>query len=749
MSIAAIPAELGPLELLLTPLRAALREQTVVLAQGMWQSFDLVGLLPFLLHTVWADRVPELGLNATLAVIPFTPADHQVAKAPFCDPAEAHRARYRARAFRNQSRTDLPSDFKHPDWEQGFTNHEAELAGTPLPAMAYLALDQVGADGFLQRGRRPVLGKYAVGSSRRLTESPPRPNLLIPGRRLTPAACTRLVESDLLIVNVQGTRGARLLESIRYAVQIRGWHRPTLVVASTPSDAVALDIQELPNQGKIISVGSCPDAPRVDVIVVCKERPQSEKVFQFGLLELRGFSPTVDRLVDLGVSAWWRVQQSLSPLLDDEPAARRFILALEQSAMAGHGEAELFTAFRNLLDQTAKDRARIAERVEAIYSTVDSYLNLSSSDSAVVVVRPKASVLALQDYIASKWGLNATELSSLGLTIISDIRGVPTEPGLLVLNGFWGAPTIDAILMSRTKRAALVMDPIEARAMVGIADRMNGWLGAAHVENSPLPSLRAAADARAAAPAGSSVRIGIDYAEVAPPAAASGASRQPALVGRNRAIVFFTDGTFEECDSAKRFDLVNPGMGRLKTASAKDLEPGDEVVLTGDATQFSERLIASLDAGILAKQAAERATWSSTVQAVARARKLKITAVFRDLRERGVYVDYQTVRAWLRGRGDQDAVPDKWEHFRELGEVIGLTLPEQEQRETYAAIRRLRVLHRKAGRDLVRLMRGAATHRLDAVTLSRVQAVWGMTVRELIEGTRIAVVDDVQHDDGT
>lgn len=740
--------DLAALNLLLSPLRTALRDRTVVVAQGLWQRFDLLGLLPFLLHTLWAQRVPELGLNATLSLIPFSPADHEMAKAPFCDPVDAHRARYRARAFRNESRTDLPSDFRHPDWEQGFAKHQEELAGTALPALAYLALDQVGPEGMLQPGRRPVLGKYAMGSNRILGANSPRPALLIPGRRLTPAACERLVESDLLIINVQGVRGPRLLQSVRDALEIRGWDRPTLLVAATPADTLALGVPELQTRASVVAVGPNPVPPTLDVVIVGRDRPQQEKACVFALLELRGFSPTVDRLVDLGINAWWRVQHSVAPALDDEPAARRFLLALEQRATEGDGEAVLFATFRKLLEDTAADQARIDERLEAIFSTVNSYLNLPGSRSAVVVVHPHAAVAVVEGYIASRWGLKDEEMQALGLSVVGDLLSERPDPlGLLVLNGFFGSSTIDSILGGGFRQASIVMDPVEARAMVKMTDRMDGWLAAGRVENSPLNSVREAAADYAVAPSGPSVHMGLDFTEAAPRSSADASATPPALAGGGRVIVFFTDGTFEVCDTAKRFDLVNPGMGRLQTAAAEDLQVGDEVVLTQEASQFSERLIASLDSGVLAKQAAQRSMWSTTVQTVSKAQNLKITATYARLRERGVHVDYQTVRAWLRGRGDQDAVPGKWEHFRQVTEVLGMALPEEELRNTYAAIRRLRVLHRKAGRDLVRLMRGAAMHRLDAYTLARIETVWGVTVRELIERTRIAVVDEVQGGD--
>ena len=85
-----------------------------------------------------------------------------MAKAPFCDPVDAHRARYRARAFRNESRTDLPSDFRHPDWEQGFAKHQEELAGTALPALAYLAQSDVFVGIYWERYGWVVRGVWLV-----------------------------------------------------------------------------------------------------------------------------------------------------------------------------------------------------------------------------------------------------------------------------------------------------------------------------------------------------------------------------------------------------------------------------------------------------------------------------------------------------------------------------------------------------------------------------------------------------------
>ena len=89
-------------------------------------------------------------------------------------------------------------------------------------------------------------------------------------------------------------------------------------------------------------------------------------------------------------------------------------------------------------------------------------------------------------------------------------------------------------------------------------------------------------------------------------------------------------------------------------------------------------------------------------------------------------------------------MPARREHFEKLRQVLGLAMTE---RSFWVALKRSTFSVcdiAEAGRDLVRMMRAARTGRLDPGSLRRVERLFGVGVRDLIEATRLAVVDDVQ-----
>jgi len=78
-----------------------------------------------------------------------------------------------------------------------------------------------------------------------------------------------------------------------------------------------------------------------------------------------------------------------------------------------------------------------------------------------------------------------------------------------------------------------------------------------------------------------------------------------------------------------------------------------------------------------------------------------------------------------------------------FADLLGVGLPEARLEEMFQAVRRWRILHRRDGRKLARVMRAAYMNRLDAVTLAKVEREWGFEVRRLLEAARVGVVDEV------
>jgi hypothetical protein len=555
-----------------------------------------------------------------------------------------------------------------------------------------------------------------------------------------------LISTDVLLVNLQEMRGERTSAFIRAVLTARRKDQPTLVIAASPADLLFLGDSAFHPDITVLPIGDEPIVPRVRVVLVGRERPQLEREFEVTLRQLRGESQMHDRLVRLGLAAWWAANQSLVDHPEADHSIRRFLAAIERQTVTDAATVADFNAFRGLLLRTLCHKGRIEERLVAVEGLVEHHLNTSSGQISIVV-RQRASAKALAEHIAARVGCDSSELPEWGVHIRTGRRLPAGDPSSLVIaSGFSGFSSIDAVLASHAPEAALVIDPVEAALAVTSARRTAQWLVRAGVPAEAVNALAAAAEPVAVRGDTSLLTFVFDvFQPIAPPRAASLSEHDQAE--KQRLLISFVDGDCIVAEVSKRFDVVDPVLGKSRTVAASSLSPGDEIVLTDDTALFSERLIASLDEGILREEASRRRMWVTTVEVLVKTQNLKKSEIHRQLALAGVKVDYQTVRAWTTPTEDDDRVPDRWEHFRSLAEVVGFALPESELRSLFDAVRTLRVRHRKAGRDLVRMMRAARAGRLDPFSLSRVQSIFGVGVRELVEATRVTVVDDVQPED--
>ncbi len=389
-----------------------------------------------------------------------------------------------------------------------------------------------------------------------------------------------------------------------------------------------------------------------------------------------------------------------------------------------------------------QDAGRIEERCAALEACVLRHLNRSDGP-VTVVVREAASASVLAERLARVLGCSLQELAAWKIQIQTSRRPASAErPETLVMLGFSGFSSIDVILSSRAERVVLVLDPVEASLAAMSARRTGYWLRRAGLREDPLTAVANASQPVALRGESVSLAYCFDiFRPLNPPSQLPGASKD--LMERHRLLITFLDGESLVVDSTRRFDRIEPALAVSKTVAASALNPGDEVILTDQSRSFSEGLIELLDSDTFREQAGRRKTWVTMVEALAQARKLKKREIHRQLASMGVAVDYQTVRAWTSPTEDDDRVPAHWDHFTALAKVLEIGLPGPELRTIFDAIRTLRVWHRKAGRDLVRMMRAARAGRLDPVALKRVETSFGVTVRELIEATRVAIIDDI------
>jgi hypothetical protein len=141
-----------------------------------------------------------------------------------------------------------------------------------LPPASFVAVDRVGLTGTVRRGSRSRLGQHCGRRE-------PRPCLLVPGKRgIALDAVEVLNGTDLLIVNLQGLRGRKILEGLGELVAKRGATRATLLIASSPRELLALGLEDLSLHPHFIT-GSLPRPREVAVVSVGADRPTTERLY--------------------------------------------------------------------------------------------------------------------------------------------------------------------------------------------------------------------------------------------------------------------------------------------------------------------------------------------------------------------------------------------------------------------------------------------------------------------------------------
>lgn len=339
------------LEPLLSCLSLAMTHHCPVIAHTLWNSIPYTALLPFQLHLRWPGRVSNLPLTMTCTIVPFLHVDARIVQVPLYSADEANNVRFQARAYRYASKSDCAGDFVHPDWEEGWRKHRDSFQKLLLPGCSFLSTDAISQSGQISRGNRPYLGARA-------SRSAPRPHILVPTHGLlSDEASSLLASSDLLLVNLQKVRGLNMLAGIREVLLRRGDKQPSLIIASSPSDLSALKWNELGLTAMDCVVSIAPRLNTVATTIIGKDRPQTERRFDFAISELRGLSPRIDTLAHLATAAWWAGRQTMVHTDREDGSLYRFSTALEQARREAPSEARLFTAAEALLTETFEDQA--------------------------------------------------------------------------------------------------------------------------------------------------------------------------------------------------------------------------------------------------------------------------------------------------------------------------------------------------------------------------------------------------------
>jgi hypothetical protein len=722
---------------LLPAVALAIEGSRLVAVLQTWRRIRCLALLPFHLHLRWPDALRALPLASTAALVPFTEADLLLANTPLYGPRDVGRARRTARTARLNEKRDLPLDLRPEDWEQGLSRHP-EVANSELPGSAYVAVDRVTPDGECLPGHRS-LGRIAVRNA-------PRPFIRVPPRsELGPESAVQLADVDLLLINVQGLRGRRLLDSARSVVTARGRRRPTVVVASSPSDLLALGLVELAPDAELAVVGSAPELLDVQVTEVGRDRLAAERQFAFAFEDRPVGGAASRHLVDLARFAWWASRQSLCVRTEEIPEVRRFQAALRRLSEDSPTEAAELAGGWRMIEKVMTSADGAAERRSAVLRAI---LETGGGGSLLVTTRDAAAAESLRGSVAERLDLPVDSLESLGVHVQSHWLPASGSPvARAIACGYFGLTTFDVMLGSRAPFLHFTLDPVEARAAFYGARRLIEYMNQLRVPGlcGPLVRIQQVLAQHAPGVAGGTIEFSPLPATDAPQFD-GWLAPQRSKPAPGEVLVILSDGTALMVSAAARFEILGHVGGRMRKVAAAELQTGDEIVLLHEDARvlFSDRLIAAIDSGPLHQLAAERSLWLTVVKAIYNERPWNLADVTRRMSERGQPVDYATVRSWVTFESEGEAaVPETLQRFLAFATAFGMSRPLEELKGTFHAIRRLRALHRLIGRELARAIRAAYLDRLDASTLAKIERDWGLTARQLLQAARVATVDEV------
>jgi len=722
------------LNTLVDPLQRVLHERSCCLLMLAWKRIPHLPLIPFHLQLRWPGRLEELSLNPRIALIPFFESDNSIVSTPTYRVGDVIAARKAARAQRGT--LALTSDFVLQDWESKVEKRLERFQTLVLPGSSFVAVDQVNPDDVIVPGHRSVIGRIAARTGL-------RPSVLVASKRGVTAKSIKTIEQqDLIVVNAQGLRGWRTITSIQTLLRFCRDKTPILIVVSSPSDAFQFASHAIERGAKLQFEGKLPSEVRLSVSSVGADRPSVEREFEFCVADLDDRAPGLRNVLRLAKSAWWAVRQATHRDNTELKEIRRFAVALDRASVEKPVEAGLFNAVRELLTREAKNVQQRSTRARAL---LDATIAMPGKGPTLVVVRDDSEVNELRSRIAVELGIDIDSLEELGVYVTS-IYGYWPDRAFdgVIAAGYFGTATLDIILGCRAPAVRFVVDPIEARI---------AWYHLQHIAellklagaSGPLEIIESIAKELSGyiATFGSLVELSL-----APSVFRGGDETMGRAVptSASEVIVAFIDGSSIEVNRHTRFDVMRLAGKKLKNLQAIELEPGDQVVVLREDSRilFSEKLLAALDKGPLAALAGKRATWLGIVSAICAEKHQSPQAILRLMEEKGQSVDLATIRSWLRRDSiDDPSIPDRLDCFMAFSSVLGIALPKETLFDLYGGIQGLRVNHRKFGRELARAVRAAHLGRLDAPTLRKIERDWGLDTRQLVEGARVAVVDEV------
>lgn len=726
----AIDAQLRPL-LALAETAVATRSRVSVLS--LWKQLPLLPIFASHLHLRWPGKVEPLSLSPRIGLFPFFASDMEVLSRPLYSVEEAQHLRKAARAKRFSTALRVKTEL-YPDWEQAVDRWRQRLSPLRLPASSFISIDRVNGSGQIKVGNRQIMGRLAPRGE-------PRPQFLVPARvEVTRQLIRAFGDLDLVLVNVQNVRGKHLAASIEYFLRELPPTVPVLIVASSPADLAFVGALNDPSKVPVVLAG--PDKPlTLAVKAVNKDRALAERQFCFAIEDLSDKSNILTRLTAHAKRTWWAVRQSLSKVVPREATA--FAAFYEDMLERSPGcELELLAEAKRLILQESCSEAMRAERRDAV---IEAALHEAKAGSVLVLVRSATAAEGLVAALAGYLDIEAGDLEALGIDVVNVFAPWPNPAYETCIScGYFGTSTIDMMFASGARNGVLIADPIEAR--VAVWDVEKRFQSVTHLPASVAADLKSLSTKLEAIASPSVTPISLPL--FAGNSDHNSASVETSTCTAKPTYIFlcFVDGSTRECTANARFEVVGRRRLQLQSIAAKDLHAGDQVVLLNDDERagFSERLLQVLDEGRFRSDKQTRSTWVTTLRAVRAANKLSVQNIKQHMEKEGIAVDVSTIRTWLPPPSSDDCgVPESEEIFLAFARAAGVGFPSDILSDWFTGINRLRINHRKIGRQLVRAIRGAYYGRLDSASVARMEKEWGVEAKKLLEAARLAVVDDV------
>jgi len=717
---------------LLPPLGDAVNGRSCVAVLSLWSPIPSSGLLPAHLHLRWPGEIKDLPLTPYFAIVPFQGIDWDLSAESIYSVSESQLARQLARISRTAGNKLLPGDLHHPDWEQ--------VAGRfrgSLPAQSYISFDRLFPSGDIKRGTRRVVGN-------RVPRGELRPTVLVPAElALQKPAYEELRKCDAVIINAQNVRGRRTARFLASTIEALRGTVPLFVLAASPADLAFVDFNVRPNTSdRIVVLTDHVLSISAKAFPVGQDRLSAEREISFSLDGIEERSEELAALAVLGRRAWWAARQMMSSTVPYEVV--RFQRLLEHRRTGDLQDIDLLNDCARLI-QRETDNVRAHQ--ERRGTVIQAALNDGQAKSVLVVAKPGA-VKDIKRELSEVIGVSEAELATLGVHVQGAFDILPIENyDTCISAGYFGPATIDLALASRATRVHFVADPIEARiAIWDLQTRFrqySSWLPQSvqkaisvlidvltehAVREADTVSLASFEDFRL----GTQVPIKFE--------------REHVVYGSDQVVIDIADGSSMEVQAQARFAVLGRSVLRLQSVAAKDLQPGDQVVVVEQDSRdaFSETVFRAVDDGKYKKQSTTRQMWLNLVSKFCSEKQLTPTKISRVLCQRGFDVDVTTVRAWVKSPSAEGAsVPERLDWFRAFAEAIELAVPREVLDAWFKDIRQLRIAHRNVGRDLARAIRGAYLGQLAAPTLQRIERDWGVKTRELVTAARVATVDEV------